>query len=168
MYNNSQWPVAMRQAGGDDLGGGLSIPPYMFLLNGWRVRPMESNHLLNITGNLFVDGGGAPVVNTIGAFNVSVQYTVPVQAQAIATGGNVYSLAQIGTAVRSELAPELNKINAQVDGLTPSQLILLTEVYQLYGLDMTKPLVVTDTSRTAGTINQTIAKTPTQTTVTRV
>jgi hypothetical protein len=85
--DNSHWPPAMRQAGGDDLGGGLSIPPYIFLLNGWRVRPMESTHLLVITGNLFVDGGGQPVVPTLGSYNVSVQYTVPVQAQGISTTG---------------------------------------------------------------------------------
>lgn len=83
--DNAKYLPAFRQAGGDDLGGGLSIPAYMFLLNGWRVRPMESNHNLTINGNLFVDGGGVPVVQTLGTFNVSVQYTVAVQAQAIAT-----------------------------------------------------------------------------------
>ena len=48
---------------------------------------MESNHNLTITGNLFVDGGGVPVVSTLGTFQVNVNYTVPVQAQGIATGG---------------------------------------------------------------------------------
>lgn len=84
---NPQWLPAFRQVGGDDLGGGLFIPVYFFLLNGWRVRPLEGNHALVITGNLFVEGGGVPVVNTLGAFNVSVQYTVPVQAQGISTSG---------------------------------------------------------------------------------
>jgi hypothetical protein len=85
--NNTNWPLAFRQVGGDDLGGGLYIPPYFFLLNSWRVRPMEANHTLVITGNLFVDGGGVPVVNTLGVYQVNVNYTVPVQAQGIATGG---------------------------------------------------------------------------------
>ena len=48
---------------------------------------MESNHTLTITGNLFVDGGGIPVVSTIGTFQVNVNYTVPVQAQGISTSG---------------------------------------------------------------------------------
>jgi len=82
---NTKWLPALKQVGGDDLGSGLLIPPYMFLLNGWRIRPMESSHLLVITGNIFVDGGGQPVVNTLGAYNVSVQYTVPVQAQGYST-----------------------------------------------------------------------------------
>jgi hypothetical protein len=50
---------------------------------------MEANHTLIITGNLFVEGGGVPVVQTLGTYNVSAQFTVPVQAQAILTGGTV-------------------------------------------------------------------------------
>lgn len=87
LSDNAKYLPAFRAVGGDDLGGGLLIPPYYFLLNGWRVRPMEANHNLTITGNLFVDGGGVPVVNTLGTFQVNVNYTVPVQAQGISTGG---------------------------------------------------------------------------------
>ena len=102
--DNAKWLPAFRQVGGDDLGGGLSIPPYLFLLNGWRVRPMESSHLLVITGNLFVDGGGVPVVATLGTYQVSVQYTVPVQAQGISTSGAAGpSAAQVAAAVWAEL-----------------------------------------------------------------
>ena len=49
---------------------------------------MESNHNLTITGNLFVEGGGIPVVNTLGGYQVNVNYTVPVQAQGISTSGS--------------------------------------------------------------------------------
>jgi len=88
LSDNAKYLPAFRHAGGDDLGGGLFIPNYLFLLNGWRVRPMEASHTLIITGNLFVEGGGVPVVQTLGNYNVSVQYTVPVQAQGIATSGS--------------------------------------------------------------------------------
>lgn len=91
---NPQWPLAFNLVGGQALGGGLFIPPYFFLLNGWRVRPMESSHDLNITGNLFVDGGGVPVVRTLGTFQVNVSYTVPVQAQGISTSGSVAPTAE--------------------------------------------------------------------------
>ena len=40
LADNSKYLPAFRTAGGDDLGSGLSIPPYYFLLNGWRVRPV--------------------------------------------------------------------------------------------------------------------------------
>ena len=99
--DNAKYGMVIRQVGSDDLGGGLSIPPYYFLQGAWRVRPMEANHLLILTGNLFVEGGGQPVVNTLGAFNVSVQYTVPVQAQAFSTsgGGSSATPSQIADAV---------------------------------------------------------------------
>jgi hypothetical protein len=86
--DNAKYGMVIRQVGSDDLGGGLSIPPYYFLQGSWRVRPMESNHNLTITGNLFVDGGGVPVVSTLGTYQVNVNYTVPVQAQGISTAGS--------------------------------------------------------------------------------
>lgn len=100
--DNAKYGMVIRQVGSDDLGGGLSIPPYFFLLNGWRVRPMEAHHNLIITGNLFVEGGGVPVVQTLGTYNVSVQYTVPVQAQGISTSGSTGpSAEQVAAAVWS-------------------------------------------------------------------
>jgi len=102
--SNPQWPLAFRLAGGDDLGGGLSIPPYFFLQSGWRVRPMEANHSLTITGNLFVEGGGIPVVSTLGTYQVNVNYTVPVQAQGISTSGSTGpSASEIAEAVMVRL-----------------------------------------------------------------
>ena len=87
LSDNAKYLPAFRATGGDDLGGGLLIPPYYFLTNDWRVRPMEANHNLTITGNLFVDGGGVPVVSTLGTYQVNVNYVVPVQAQGISTTG---------------------------------------------------------------------------------
>lgn len=115
--DNAKYLPALNQVGGDDLGGGLSIPIYIFLLNGWRVRPMESNHTLIITGNLFVDGGGVPVVNTLGNFNVSTQYTVPVQAQTVSTGGSSVSAAEVAAAVLAAMNANPPSVNmAQVNG----------------------------------------------------
>ena len=106
--NNAKWGLAMTQIGGDDLGGGLYVPIYVFLQNGWRVRPMESNHQLMITGNLFVAEGGSPLVNTLGNYNVIAQYTVPVQAQAMATSGGSGGLT-------SEQATQLMKTATKAD-----------------------------------------------------
>ena len=88
LSDNAKWGLVVRSVGGDDLGGGLAIPPYFFLQGSWRVRPMEANHDLVITGNLFVEGGGVPVVRTLGTFQVNVNYTVPVQAQAFTPTGS--------------------------------------------------------------------------------
>lgn len=112
---HQQWPLAFQLVGGIALGGGLFIPPYFFLMNGWRVRPMEASHNLTITGNLFVDGGGVPVVGTLGTYQVNVNYTVPVQAQGIATSGSTGPTAsEIAAAVRADIAAELARIDANV------------------------------------------------------
>ena len=115
LSDNAKYGAVMTHVGGDDLGGGLFIPNYIFLQNGWRVRPMEANHNLNITGNLFVSGGGVPVVNTLGNYNVAVQYTVPVQAQGIATSGSTGPTAdQIAAAVLAVLGPSFAAVPADV------------------------------------------------------
>lgn len=118
LSDNLKYGMVIRQVGSDDLGDGLSIPPYYFLQGGWRVRPMESSHNLTITGNLFVEGGGVPVVSTLGTYQVNVNYTVPVQAQGISTSGSTGPTAsEIASAVLSAAqgAPiwsDIRRVNA--------------------------------------------------------
>jgi hypothetical protein len=105
--------MVIRQVGSDDLGGGLSIPPYYFLQGSWRVRPMESSHNLTIEGNLFVEGGGVPVVSTLGTYQVNVNYTVPVQAQGISTSGSTGPTASdIADEVMARLAATTIPVDA--------------------------------------------------------
>ena len=120
---NPAWALAFRQVGGDALGGGLFIPPYFFLQGGWRVRPMEASHNLLIEGNLFVEGGGVPVVSTLGTYQVNVNYTVPVQAQGISTSGSsgpTVSEIVAGIMAQAQITPihaDVKKINAvTIDG----------------------------------------------------
>jgi hypothetical protein len=80
----------MAQVGGNDIdtGAGTKIPIFVFLQNGWRVRPQEANHTLNVTdGVLLVEGGGDPFVNTTGSYVVRINYQQPVQAISFSTGG---------------------------------------------------------------------------------
>lgn len=58
-------------------------------------------------------------------------------------------------------------ISSGGSSLSPSQATMLSEMYELLGLDPTKPLVVTQTQRVAGDINQTIVTSSTETIVTR-
>lgn len=78
--------------------------------------------------------------------------------------------AAIATAVRAELTPELTHVmQIPTSGsLTTQQANMLLSIYELMGLDPAKPLVVTKTSRTAGTIQQNISSTSDSTTVTRI
>lgn len=141
---NSQYEPAFRVVGGDPIGGGLFVASYFFLINGWRVRPFEGNHTLVIDGNLIVDGGGVPVVQTLGAFNVSVQYTVPVQAQAVATQGG------------------------SSGGLTSQQAEMLESLAKIHGLIPGVPLTVSANQRQAGDLVQSITESSGTTTVTRL
>lgn len=88
--DNSKYQFAMEQTGGQDINpaDGTKIPIYTFLLNGWKIKPQEASHTLNVTdGVLLVSGGGDPFVNTDGAFVVRVNYQQPVQAISFSTGG---------------------------------------------------------------------------------
>lgn len=88
--DNAKYLPAFNQVGGNDIdtGVGSSIPIYAFLLNGWRIRPQESNHTLQVNdGILLVDGGGDPFVNTLGSFVVRINFQQPVQAITVSTGG---------------------------------------------------------------------------------
>jgi hypothetical protein len=111
-----KYPPAFRSVGGDDLGGGLSIPPYFFLTNDWRIRPLEGDHTLTVDGNLFVDGGvGVPIVQTLGSFGVLTRLVVAVQAQGINLAGSTGPTAtEIATAVRLQLSSELSRLDAPV------------------------------------------------------
>lgn len=88
--DNSKYLPAFSTTGGDDIdqSSGTAIPIYAFLVNGWKIRPQEANHTLNITsGVLLVSGGGDPFISTIGTYMVRINYQQPVQAIGFNTGG---------------------------------------------------------------------------------
>lgn len=142
--SNAQYLEAFSPVGGDpiDPGAGTSVPLYAFLANGWRVRPQEAGHTLNVTGGvLLVSGGGDPFVDTLGSFVVRVNYQQPVQAITVSTGGG--------------------------GGLSTAQADQLRELHEIHGLDAAKPLAVTPISREAGSIAQSVSESSGNVTVTR-
>lgn len=124
--DNAKYAQAFYGLGGDPLGGGKFIASYFFLMNGWRIRPMEANHTLIIDGNVGVYGGGdQPVVPTLGNFNVLTQYTVPVQAQGVATNGGGSDISAIAAALEQIIANRTMSANLiQIKG---KDLNLMTE-----------------------------------------
>lgn len=114
--DNSKYGVAMQQVGGNDIDlvAGTSIPIYIYLLDGWKVRPREANHTLQVTnGILLTDDSSDPFVNTAGAFMVRVNYQQPVQALTVSTGGGGGLTAQ---QVRDAMALELSAV-AEADSV---------------------------------------------------
>lgn len=87
--DNLKYEQAFRTVGGDSLSASTSIPPYLFLMNGWKIRPMEANHTLHITGGaISCDDGTDPVVPTLGNYNVLVDREVPVASIGVASSGS--------------------------------------------------------------------------------
>lgn len=90
LEGNAGYALAFDTVGGEpiDPTAGTMVPLYLFVLNGWKIRPMESDHTLSVTnGSLIVDGGGDPFVSTLGDYTVRIRYQQPVQAIGYSTSG---------------------------------------------------------------------------------
>ena len=114
MGDNSKYPLAMRNVGGDDVDvdEGTGIPIYVFLLNGWKIKPQEANHTLIIKeGILLVNGGGDPFVNTNGNYVVRIKYSQPVFAvgfSSASSGGiTIDDKQEIATLSQNKIIPFL-------------------------------------------------------------
>lgn len=130
LAGNAGYALAMSTVGGEwiNQSQGTKVPLYLFLLNGWKIKPQEADHTLAITdGTLLVDGGGDPFIDTTGDYVVRVNYQQPVQAIGYSTSG--------------------------AGGLTTEQATRLEELWKLSGLDSSSPMTVTRSSRVAGSIS---------------
>jgi len=104
-----------RAIGGDDTSPGEIAPLYAYLLGGWRIRPDEANHVLNIVNGAILvneDTTLDPFVDTVGAYTVRVRMYVPVQAtQVVVNSGSGLSTAQdtklMGLPDETEIANEV-------------------------------------------------------------
>jgi len=71
------YPAAFRYVGSDPITESQNLGTTFFLLNGWKIRPAESSHKLELVGNLFTDPAGQDeFVDTIGAFVVRTKMHV--------------------------------------------------------------------------------------------
>lgn len=90
LSGNAKYIRTFDTVGGEpiDPSAGTLVPLYLFLQNGWKIRPQEANHTLTITGGtLLVAGGGDPFVDTLGNYRVRIRYQQPVQAFGYSTTG---------------------------------------------------------------------------------
>jgi len=70
-------PLAIRAIGGDPISPIQDAGSTFFMLNGWRIRPDEADHELEIVGNLFTAPvTEALVVPTLGTFTVLIKQKV--------------------------------------------------------------------------------------------
>ena len=108
---------ALDTVGGEpiDAAAGTLVPLFLFLLNGWKIRPYEGDHTLTVTGGtLVVSGGGDPFVSTLGDYTVRIRYQQPAQAIGYSTGGASVDYGQIASAVDAVLAARFASVPAGV------------------------------------------------------
>ena len=133
--NKHTFPFLNGSIGGQtiDAGEGTAIPAYIFLQDGWRIRPDEADHTLKVTGGIIlVQGGGDPFVDTLGAFTVRINYQQPVQGIAFAS-----------SAVAQTIRDAFNLIST---GGIPAVDVMLQQVHQLNMLDLGVPVVVDEST----------------------
>ncbi|MHA1950745.1 MAG: hypothetical protein ACW99G_12260 [Candidatus Thorarchaeota archaeon] len=75
--DNGKHPIAFRNVGGDPISDTQNLGATYFLLNGWKIRPYEGDHQLDITGNLYTDPFGEQIIiPTLGDYTVLVNMQV--------------------------------------------------------------------------------------------
>lgn len=146
-----------------DLGNGAKFPSIDFI-NGYQLRfPTPGNYVIS-GGNL--NATIIPVSDVYLERITSAAYAVT----SVGSSGGA-TADDIAKAVRTELSTELSHLMVLQNGmgLSSAQATMLLEIYALYGLDPSKPLIVTDASRSAGAeISQQITSNPSTTTIQRL
>jgi len=92
--DNLKYELAMSSVGGEPLPGGIVTGAYVFLENGWKVRPNERDHSLQIDGNLFSADGSAIDAPTAGSFRVAIRLNTSSLTQVAVVqsgGGSAYA-----------------------------------------------------------------------------
>ncbi len=62
--------------GGQSIGGGQIISPYIMVRYGWKIRPYEADHTLTVAGNLITDDGSSPFASVLGDYQVTIKSIV--------------------------------------------------------------------------------------------
>jgi hypothetical protein len=74
ILNKFKFPLVA--IGGQAIGGGQIISPYIMLRYGWKIRPYEGDHTLTVAGNLITDDETSPFVAVLGDYQVIIKSIV--------------------------------------------------------------------------------------------
>lgn len=105
LSDNSKYLPAFSVLGGDTISTGVYLGSTFFLENGWRIRPYEGTHQLNIQGNIYTrESGEKPVIPTVGTYNVLTNMVRSNLVDTISTGGSPTDPVVIANAVWNFMA----------------------------------------------------------------
>lgn len=104
--------------GGQGIGGGVEISPYISLKSPWKIKPPEADSSITIVGNVITEDGSDPFVGTTGTWDTVVKYVVSGNSLAVieestVTADDVWDEALEGTYTAREL---LRLISAALAG----------------------------------------------------
>lgn len=95
LLNKFKFPLVA--IGGQAIGGGRTISPYIMLRYGWKIRPQEADHTLTVAGNLITDDETAPFVNVLGDYQVIIKNIV--SANSLTAAGTALSPADLAAII---------------------------------------------------------------------
>ncbi len=101
--DDSKYLNAFTVVGGDPIGPGQSVAPYIFLntTDGWKIRPQEASHELRIAGNLYsLDPNQSMFTSTLGAYTVTT--IVERSSAAIQVAGSGVDQTTVQTALTAQ------------------------------------------------------------------
>lgn len=102
LLNKFRFPLLA--IGGQAIGGGQIISPYIMLRYGWKIRPQEADHTLTVAGNLITDDESSPYASVLGDYQVTIKSIVTSNSlTASGVGLTSTDLANIADSVWDEL-----------------------------------------------------------------
>ena len=91
--DHGKFPPAFDSIGGDDMGGGANVAPYVFIRNdlGWRLKAPEQTGDVIVQGNMLARDPdmGSFLLPADGAFTVTFRFEVSAIATILAVGSGV-------------------------------------------------------------------------------
>lgn len=148
------------------LGGGTAVGLTVKLLGGWQIEFASGNYIARISeGNLVGGPGEDPVAYSSGVQVLLIQSAAATVVSVSGGSGTAPTATENANAVWAAANRTLTADPGAANHAATQAAI--EEVAKLHGLDPAAPLVVTPTTRTAGSIEQSITTVGDVVTVTR-
>jgi hypothetical protein len=87
--DNAKYLLAFQVVGGEPISGSVTITPYVFLQNNWKIKPQAANHTLTITGNLLTSDSSSPMSFAgLTGYQIDVVRQLALKTETVSTSGS--------------------------------------------------------------------------------
>lgn len=105
LLNKFRFPLLA--IGGQAIGGGKVISPYIMLLHGWKVRPQETDHTLTVSGNLITSNESSPFATVLGDHQVTIKSIV--SSNSLTASGTALSASDLSSIIQGVWEASINE-----------------------------------------------------------